>query len=293
MATSNLPNFDKLWNFSKPAETEEKFKEILTAVETFTNLDYILQLKTQIARTEGLQRKFDEAHKTLDAVEKTIADKSLVAEIRYNLERGRVFNSSKQKQTALPYFKKAFALALARKEDNLAVDAAHMVAIAESAPELQMQWNLTAVSISENSSEEKAQAWLGSLYNNIGWTFHGSGKYQEALDIFKKALAFRETKGEASNLRIAKWCIARTHRSLNNLDEALTIQQSLEKEFKTLPQQDGYVYEELAEIYLLKNMSAETKEYFALAYHELSKDEWFKANEALRLARLKELGEVN
>lgn len=291
-ASSNLPNFDKLWNFNNPAETETKFKDVLSSAEKSADLDYILQLKTQIARAEGLQRKFDEAHKTLNTIEKSLAKNTPVAEIRYNLERGRVFNSSKKKETALSFFLKAFDLAKEKKQDNLAVDAAHMIAIAEAKPEKQMEWNLKAIKLAEGSSDEKAQSWLGSLYNNIGWTYHDSGKYKEALDVFTKALAFREKKGEASTIRIAKWSIARANRSLNNLDESLKIQKALESEFDKLSEKDGYVFEELGELYLLKNMKADSKKYFALAYQELSKDDWFKANEAKRLERLKELGEV-
>ncbi|MNL47543.1 hypothetical protein D3C87_1703360 [compost metagenome] len=52
------------------------------------------------------------------------------------------------------------------------------------------------------------------------------------------------------------------------------------------------MYEELGELYLLKNMTSESEKYFALAYQELSKDEGFKANDAQRLARIKELGRV-
>ncbi len=212
-----------------------------------------------------------------------------MAEIRFNLECGRVFNSSKMKPEALPFFLKGFDLSLASQQDNFAVDAAHMVAIAESTPEKQMEWNLKALFIAENSKDEKARNWLGSLYNNIGWTYHDSKKFNEAMDIFNKALIFRESKGEPGSIRIAKWCIARTHRSLNQLDEALKIQKALELEFSQGPQQDGYVFEELAEIYLLQNNKAESQKYFALAYDLLSQDEWFKANEATRLNRMKEL----
>lgn len=281
-------DFDKLWNFNKPLVTEEKFRDVLSQ-SLNEDLDYQLQLKTQIARALGLQRKFEEAHKILDEVKAQFSAKTEVAEIRYNLERGRLFNSSKLKSEALPYFLKAFAVASVDGQDHFAVDAAHMVAIAETEPEKQMQWNLTAVSLAENSKDEKARNWLGSLYNNIGWTYHSTNRFSEALEIFKKALVFREVKGETSSIRIAKWCIARTYRSLNNLDEALRIQKNLETEFNQGPEKDGYVFEELGELYLLLNQKAESQKYFGLAYDQLNKDEWFKANEVARLARIKEL----
>ena len=99
-----LKDFDQFWNFDKPAETETKFLNLLTEAKNSGDKDYYLQLKTQIARTQGLQREFDKAQQTLDKVEKEITNDTPVAETRYLLERGRVFNSSKQAEKALPIF---------------------------------------------------------------------------------------------------------------------------------------------------------------------------------------------
>lgn len=291
-AAEPLPDFDKLWNFNKPSETESKFRELLSMAEESKNVDYRLQLLTQIARTQGLQRKFEEAHHTLDDIKKALSQKTSVAEVRYYLERGRVFNSSKKQDLALPLFEKAVDLSIQRKLDNFAVDAAHMMGIAESTSEKKMEWNLKAVQMAEKSKEEKARNWLGSLYNNIGWTFHDMKKFSEALELFKKALTFRQEKGDASAIRVAKWAVARTHRSMGSLDEAIKMQKSLEIEFDALPEKDGYVFEELGELYLAKNQNLDAKKYFAMAFNELVKDEWFKANEAKRLERIRELGGV-
>lgn len=54
-------DFEAMWNYSAPAETESKFRTTLKATEQPPNSEYVLQLQTQIARTLGLQRKFDEA----------------------------------------------------------------------------------------------------------------------------------------------------------------------------------------------------------------------------------------
>ena len=283
-AQSTLPDFDKLWDFSKPAQTEVQFRELLPVAEKSGDLDYRLQLLTQIARTQGLQRKFDEAHATLDWVEPQLQPGS-ISEIRFNLERGRVFNSSGKKQIAKPLFVKAYELSLKAKQDNYAVDSAHMVAIAEAGFDQQMEWNLKAVSAAEQSRDLRAQGWLGSLYNNIGWSYHDKSMFNEALDMFQRALAFREKKGNAQTIRIAKWCVARTLRSLGKIEEAFQIQKQLEKEDQT----DGFIMEEIAELSLLRGNSQEAQYYFGLAFEILSKDDWFKANEASRLARIKQL----
>lgn len=284
-----LPDFDSLWNYSNPAKTCELFDDLIPAAKESGNTEYFLQLLTQIARTQGLQDDFVEAHLTLDEVQEAITADTPVAKIRYFLERGRVFNSSKEKDNALVMFARAFELALEAKQDNYAVDAAHMLAIAESAPEKKMEWNLKAMTLAENSQDKKAQGWLGSLYNNTAWTYHDSQKYDQALELFKKALTFREERGEATAIRIAKWSVARTLRSQKKLDEAFEIQSQLKSELDQAGQKDVYVYEELGEIALALGKTDDSKEYFRLAYNLFSKDESFKSNQADRFKRVHEL----
>lgn len=282
-------DFDQLWNYNQPAETEKRFRELLTEAETSGDKSYHAQLLTQIARTQGLQRHFDSAHKTLDAVQAMLTDDLTTARIRYLLERGRVFNSSQKAEQARPLFLQAWELAQSAGEDSYAVDAAHMIAIVESAPDQQIEWNLKALKLAENSSQPGAQKWLGSLYNNIGWTYHDAGEYEKALEIFQKALHWREQKGDAQTIFIARWCIGRTLRSLGRTDEALAVQRGLLKEIEAGAPSDGYVYEELGELLLLKN-DPEAPRYFQLAYDQLAGDTWFAANEPARLERLKTLG---
>lgn len=288
-SAEKLPDYDRLWNYGKPQETRERFQALLPAAEKSGDKEYHLQLLTQIARTFSLEKNFSEAHRLLDEVKLRTAE-APVAEIRFLLERGRTYNSAKNIPEAMPLFLRAFELAVERKQDFHAVDAAHMVAIAEKEPARQMEWNLRAVKLAENSPDPKAQGWLGSLYNNIGWTYHDTKRYEQALEIFQKALAFREKKAEAGPIRIAKWCVGRTLRSLARHDQALKIQRALEKELASIDEKDGYVFEELGELLLVAEAKEEAKTYFARAYDELSKDLWLKDNEPERLARLKELG---
>jgi tetratricopeptide (TPR) repeat protein len=115
-------------------------------------------LLTQIARTQGLQRNFEQAHQTLNSVEAQLHDDLPVARIRYLLERGRVYNSSGAKEQARPLFMQALELAQANKEDFYAVDAAHMIAIVEP-PDEQMTWNLKALELAKSFTRSKV-AWF-------------------------------------------------------------------------------------------------------------------------------------
>jgi len=287
MSKQNLPDFDSLWDYSHPDQTEIKFRETLLQIPA--NEPAYFELLTQIARTQGLQRKFDEAHQTLDQVEKALDEGPSRAKVRYLLERGRVFNSSGHADQAHPFFQQALDLAKELGEDFYAVDAIHMLAIiAEPASALTL--NLQAIQLAESSGQEKARNWLGSLYNNMGWSYHDMGDYGSALKIFEKAEAFRRSMGNVSEIRIAVWCVARTLRSLNRIEEALSKQMALHTEFESAGETDGYVFEEIGECLLALNREDEARPYFAKAYEVLRQDEFLVEQEPDRIARLKNLG---
>src|SRR6476620_5451009 len=117
-----LPDFDTLWDYDKPAETEQQFRALLPLAEQSDDRSYHIQLLTQIARAEGLQRKFAEAHATLDSAQARLSTDLIQAQVRYLLERGRVFNSSGQAERAKPIFLEAWELARAQQEDFYAID---------------------------------------------------------------------------------------------------------------------------------------------------------------------------
>ena len=284
---SHLPNFDELWDYDEPAETEQKFLRLLPQAVASKNSEYHAQLLTQIARTQGLQRDFGAAHSTLDQAESLITESTPTAHVRYLLERGRAFNSSGERQEAADYFRQAWDLAREVEAPIHAVDAAHMLALA--IPDSAMEWNLRALDFAESSEDEKARKWLGSLYNNIGWTHHDRGEYDAALEMFQKCFVFRaETKNERG-ARIAKWCIARTLRSLGRNEEALDMQRELALELEQIGEHDGYVNEELGELLLVLGQSDQATAQFAKAYSLLSQDPNFVSNHGERLARLHQL----
>jgi tetratricopeptide (TPR) repeat protein len=285
-----LPNFDELWDYTDPQKTEEKFRALLPEAKEKGD-SYYGQLMTQIARAEGLQQKYEEAHKTLDTVKTMITDELVVVKIRYLLERGRVFNSSKMPEKARPLFSEAMELAEEHGEDFYAIDAVHMMQIVDP-PEKQLEWAEKAIEMAEESEDKRAKRWLGPLYNNTGWSYFDLKQFDKALELFDKSLEWREEKEDEMGIRIAKWCIARTYRELGRIDEAFEIQRALEKEIKEKGvDADGYVFEELGELLLIKGDKSVAKPYFKKAYDLLSKDPWLSKNEPDRIKRLKELGE--
>lgn len=289
--TAELPDFDTMWDYSDPAGSEAQFRQLIPVAKESGDTSYYVQLLTQIARAQGLQRKFDDAHQTLDTAETILREQLAVAHVRYLLERGRVYNSSNAPQKARSFFLKAYERATAHGEDFYAIDAVHMLQIVEP-PEKQLDWAEKAIAMAESSTDQRARKWLGPLYNNTGWTYFDLKQYDAALGLFQKSLQWRQEQKDEEGIRIAKWTIARTYREIGKVEEALKIQKALESERKEKGlEPSGYVFEEIGECLLLLDRMEEARSYFRHAYDILSQDEWLQANESDRLTRLKRLGE--
>ncbi len=285
-SASDPPDIDLLWDYNDAAASETRFRELLAKT---TEADARLQVQTQIARAQGLQRKFDDAHKTLEDVERSLTKSSPLTAVRYLLERGRVFNSSNVRDKARPLFLQAFEKAQQAKLDFFAVDAAHMMGIIEPADEA-LKWNEKAVALAERSSDAKAKNWLGALYNNIGWTYYDKKEFAKALGYFQRDEKWYAEHKRENEARIARYSIGKTKRALGQIKVALEIQEALQKEIEEKHlAQDGFVFEELGECHLALGHADDAKQFFGRAYEVLSKDEWFTATEPQRLKRLKEL----
>ncbi len=291
--TNKLPDFDTLWNYSNPTETRAAFEKLLPQAKESGDSSYHLQLLTQIARTYGLEGNFDEAHKTLDNVENLMTDNLKLVKVRYLLERGRAFRSSKQVDKSVPLFEESYKLASEIGEDNFTIDAAHMMALVVDQFDIRMKWSLKALQQAEKTSDTRAKKWKGSLLNNMGWDYHDNGQYYQALGMFQRALVYRESQNSQPQINIAKWSVARCYRSLEQYDKALEMQLALYADFEKTGETDGYVFEELGELYLLKDDIAQSEKFFALAYQFLSKDKWMMENESARIERIKKLGKVH
>lgn len=259
-------DLDSHWDWDDPVASEKKFRELPESPE----------VQTQIARAQALQRKFDEAHKTLDGV----VTNSPCVEVRYLLERGRVFNSSGKPDQARPLFLAAWEKAQTAKLDYFAVDAAQMLGILEP-PDEGLRWNEKAIALAEKSSDPKAHKWLGTLLNKIGWAYYNKHEYAKAIDAFQRDIRWFDEQELYERVRIARYSIGKTYRAMGRYEEALALQQKLTP--------DGYVNEEIGECLLALGRPEEAKSYFARAYELLSKNEWLVANEPQRLQRMRDL----
>jgi tetratricopeptide (TPR) repeat protein len=243
-----------LWDYSKPALSEERFRaEIVRAAP-----DDAFILQTQIARTWGLRKDFVKAREILASVEPKLDTVSAEAKVRWLLEMGRTWSSPahtkdqrtpEAKDKARGYNLRAFETAKQASLDSLAIDALHMMVMVDEAPQQQLEWNMKAIAFMEASTQPAAKKWAGALYNNVGYAHHEAGRDDLAIDFYRKSLAAYEAAGRDSDVRIEHWMIANALRTQGKLQEALAIQQSLEREWDAAGEPDPYVYEELESLH--------------------------------------------
>jgi tetratricopeptide (TPR) repeat protein len=284
--TQTLPNFDKLWNFGDPAATEAKFRELLPAAEASGNASYRLQLLTQIGRTHSLRGNFTEAHHILDDVEKMLTTDLKLARVRYLLERGRSFNSAGAPEKAMPLFLEAFDLGSSIKEMRFAIDAVHMVAIAEPDVKKQVEWNLKGIVLAE--ANENQRGWLNALYNNIGESYLKLADYPNAQKYFHLLGEFQKERfGEADMYALKDE--AKALRLMGKPQQAQEIMHPVFQKLANENQDDGWIREELAEDLLALGKETEAKPHFVKAYELLSVDDYCIKHEQEKLKHLKEM----
>lgn len=241
---------------------------------------------TSVARRKGLASQFDEAHALLDEAQ-ILAGDDPVDLAWCAIERGRLINSAGEAPAALIHFERAWALACSASEHNLAVDAAHMLAIA-SPLEAAITWTATALDCIE--ANPRVAHWKGPLYNNIGWHYFEAGRYEEALEAFQLGVKVRENGG-ARELRIAHYTVVRTLRALGRIDEAIALGEHVVSVADAAGEAAPYVYEELAECYADRDAARATV-FAKRALAVLSQNAHLASSEAERLARLRFLAEA-
>lgn len=292
-----LENFDDIWGLGDPAMIEKKFHELLPQAKSLKDKSLYLQILSQIALAQALQKKFDTAHKTLNTAQELLTPEYDLARVRILLERGRVFQQAEKIDEARSFFEQSFELSSKHKFYDHAINAAHMIAIIAEKIEDKIKWNKIALDLAASSNDKRARKWLGPLYNNLGQNYLQARQFENALLIFQKALKYRKKEGYIPNIRIAKWAVACALRSLGRLDDALSIQKGILKEYDAITKSGifdippemftltrGYIYEEIAEIY-----SAKAAIFANLAYADLSDNIMFKNTAPERLERLKNI----
>jgi tetratricopeptide (TPR) repeat protein len=226
-------SLDALWNFDDPVASEAALRRV---AELVTDPVERAELQTQVVRALGLQGRFDEAERLLAGIPRL----DPVVVTRIELEHGRLLNSDGDPDAALPHFLRAVDAARRAADDFLLIDALHMAAIVDT--ERSERWFREALGELADIRDLRTQRWTIALCTDYGWHLHDVGRFAEALELFRAAVAASLRLGGAEQLFVARWAEARCLRSLGRRAEALVIQQALHLERPD----DEYVAEELA-----------------------------------------------
>jgi tetratricopeptide (TPR) repeat protein len=262
-------DLNALWDYTDPALSESRFREALQQASA----QDVPILQTQIARTFGLRRRFDEARTVLASIAPRIESESPEAQTRYFLELGRTHASPAHppeagtpanREIARSHYMRAFQVASDAKLDALAIDALHMMPMVDTDAAQQLEWNQKALDFMERSSQPAAKRWEASLRNNVGYAKHLAGDYDGALRQFRLSLAAHERAGNAYAVRIAHWMIAWTYRAQQRYAEAIDIQLRLEREWDAAGKPSQSVYDELEHLYRALGDDAKAAHYQAL-----------------------------
>jgi tetratricopeptide (TPR) repeat protein len=241
-ATAAAVDIDALWTFGDPSASEARFRAALADARGAEGLS----LRTQIARTLGLRRRFDQAHAELDAIEPALATAGAEPRVRALLERGRTLRSSGKPLDSQPLFERAFALADGARLERLAADALHMVALSAPGLDERIAWNRRTIDYARRAADPHARGWQAAAHNNIGSDLREAGRLDEALAAFAEARAAYERGSRADRVRFARWQVANTLRLMGRRDEALASMLALERDAAAANDPDPYVYDELA-----------------------------------------------
>ena len=229
-----------LWDFDDLDASQARFREQLGREESDAGRAEVL---TQLARVEGLRSDFEGCERLLAEAE-PLAGSSAVANVRLDLERGRMYRSSGDPEAAFPFFQSAFERACESGEFYLAGDAAHMCAIAVVDRHVMEEWTQRGLDLGER--EQDAAYWTGPLLNNLGWHYYEAGDYSAALNAFERALSARERDPNRQyEIEIARYAVGKTLRALDRTGEAAPLLEQCVAAYDD----DPYFHEELGEIY--------------------------------------------
>ena len=302
----NLEHFDDVWGqLGDPVLVEQRFLELLPQVFKLQNKSIYLQMLSQLALAQAVQKKFDAAHGTLDSAEKLLTPEYDLAKVRILCERGRTFQQAGDLAQARIYFEKSYVLSDQLHFDKQTINAAHMIAIVASTSAEKIAWNNKALDLAIHSDGVSAQSWQAPLLNNLGANYLEDQQLEKALDALQQALiAFEKSSDASGNIRFARFRVAQVLRMLGRFDEALAIQLEQLKEYNAITASGkidmpkemfvlmrGFVYEELAEIYMAKKDLADVKKYAQLALVDLDNQMFaiIDPTSAQRLEKLKQI----
>ncbi len=283
-----------LWNFEDLDACEDRFRSQLAHEKTAAGRAEVV---TQLARIHVFKNEFDAAEQLLTEAE-TCAGDDVVATCRVHLERGRKLRLEGDAGAALPLFEYAFTVAREAGEDFLAVDAAHMAALAAPDEKGLRAWTQRGLDVATASQDAATRNWVATLYQNLGWLRLEAGNPSEAVTGLEQAVAARERDPSRPFEReVARCLLAKALRAAKRVEEAVGVAERCVAWAVEAAEADGWFRDELAEAYATAGRLVDAAEQARLALQQLDADRWVRPSafaprflpNANRLARLKQL----
>jgi tetratricopeptide (TPR) repeat protein len=276
-----------LWDFDDLDASEARFRAQLSEESSAAGRAEVL---TQLARVEGLRGDFEAGERHVEEAE-SLAGDSEIGWARIDLERGRLRRSGGDPAAAYPLFVASFERARSAGELHVAVDAAHMAALAASDDDGFVEWTNRGIELAENA-DPSVRYWLGPLLNNLGWQLYEAGDYQPALDAFQRALDERERDPENhAAIELALYAVAKALRALTRAGEGVPLLERAIASADGDGRSDGWLREELAESYAAVGRPADAGEQARLALPLLADVDPDFEQDGERAGRLRALAE--
>ena len=202
--TLTQAQLDALWDFGDAAASEARLRVATATADAGERAE----LETQVARALGLQDRFAEGDRVLDAIHSDAA----VVRTRVALERGRLRNSEGDPGAAVPLFVAAADAAASADLLFLRIDALHMLAIADA--DGSAGWTAEALALLEDTDDPRTLRWRVALHNNAGWTHFDAGRFTEAVAEFERARDAAERWGTPQQVRWAEEALSEARAAL-------------------------------------------------------------------------------
>lgn len=195
--------FEDAFDYDHPVESEMRLKAFAAQAEAAGDKVTEAEILTQVARSEGLEKKFAEAHANLDrAIALGIHNGR--ASIRISIERGRLYRLAGYTGKAAVYFRDAFEKAKATHQDYLMLDSVHMIALNEPF-DTSRNWVQRGLKMAAQSRDPKTLHWVAILNNNMGVAYLDRRDYADAIRCFKSAFAaYRAQHSDAGTVKAAE-----------------------------------------------------------------------------------------
>jgi tetratricopeptide (TPR) repeat protein len=207
------------WDFDDPAGSHARFVD---AAETEPDPAGRQAMLTQVARAHGLCEAFAAGHAVLDC----LGDPAELTDepgVRALLERGRLYHLAGDPERAVPLYRTAYERAAASALIGLALDAAHMLAIALPDLAQQEEWTRRGLLLAAGSTDPLTPGMVAALLTNLGWSYADEDRWTLALELFDRVVQVRlASAADARTLHYARSDRASALRAVGRHSEALT-----------------------------------------------------------------------